>query len=364
MSKSKKLNRRRLGKAVKRLQNLPKGKSFFLYLQNKAKHFYYKATKSTKVAFPSTIMLELSNLCNLHCTTCPREYGYGKEMDKGVMKLEQAQKIIDEICPYIDSIGLTGMGETLLFKDLSNIVDYIHSKNKGIIISFSTNAMLPNFIEIVRPLINKVATIQISIDGLNEIFELIRLNAKFDILDKNLRELSNLCKNTSTELMLNMVITKENYMQMSDMFFYTQEVGIKYLNFTLLNLSALTDISTDYYDFYHSKDFVDVLKKIESTAKENPQVIVSNWDYRSKNSFRKCSYPWTHFYISWDGFVVPCCAKPFPKSFNFGNVFVDKFISILNNDLYRNFRQMWFDDQTPDFCKKCNYIDLKPINYD
>ena len=354
---SKKLSIRRFKKAIKRLQNLPKGKNFLLYCQNKAKYFYYKTIKSTKVALPSTIMLELTNLCNLHCTTCPREYNYGKEMNKGVMKLEQAKKIIDEVCPYIDSIGLTGMGETLLFKEMNEIVDYIQSKNKGIIISFSTNAVLPNFIDIVRPLINKVATIQISIDGLNNIYEAIRLNAKFNILDENLRELSSLCKNTSTELMLNMVVTKENYTQMSDMVSYTQEIGIKYLNLTLFNLSAVTDIPIDYYDFYHSKNFTDALQKLENTIKENPQVIVSQWDYKSKNGFRKCSYPWTHYYISWDGFVVPCCAKPFPKELNFGNIFADKFISILNNDLYRNFRQMWFENQTPDFCKKCHYID-------
>ena len=358
---SKKLNKRRLGKAVKRLQNLPKGKNFILYAKNKAKHFFYKAIKSTKVAFPSTVMLELTNLCNLHCTTCPREYNFGKEMNKGVMKLEQAKKIIDEICPYIDSIGLTGMGETLIFKEINEIVDYIQSKNKGIIISFSTNAVLPNFIEIVSPLVNKVATIQISIDGLNEIYEKIRLNSKFEILDKNLRELSNLCKNTSTELMLNMVITKENYFQMPDLVSYSQEVGVKYLNFTLFNLSAVTDISLDYYDFYNSDEFLESLKKMEVTIKENPNVAISQWDYKSQNGFRKCSYPWSHFYISWDGFIVPCCAKPFPKEFNFGNVFEEKFLTILNSEKFRNFRKIWFENKTPNFCQKCNYIELKPI---
>ena len=352
----KKLNNRRLKKAIKRLQNLPKGKNFFLYLLNKTKHFYYKATKSTKVAIPSTIMLELSNLCNLRCTTCPREYNYGKEMNKGVMKLEQAKKIIDEICPYIDSIGLTGMGETLLFKEINEITDYILSKNKGIIISFSTNAVLPDFIEISSNLINKVATIQISIDGLNDTYEAIRLNAKFDVLDKNLRELSKLCQNTSTELMLNMVVTKENYLQMPNMVSYAKEIGIKHFNFTPFNLTAVTDISIDYYDFYRSENFTNALQKLEYAIKETPEVSVSRWDFSGKSGFRKCPYPWTHFYISWDGFAVPCCAKPFPKEFNFGNVFSDKFISVLNNDLYRNFRRMWFKNETPDFCKKCNYI--------
>ena len=140
-----KMNKRKLRKAIRRLVNLPGGKFFILYVANKIKHFYLKFIKSTKVAYPSTIMLELTNHCNLACTTCPREYDYGKAMDKGNMNAESAKKIIDEVWPYLDSIGLTGMGETFLYKDLQDIVNYIKKKNKGIIISVSTNAVLPRF---------------------------------------------------------------------------------------------------------------------------------------------------------------------------------------------------------------------------
>jgi MoaA/NifB/PqqE/SkfB family radical SAM enzyme len=139
------MNIRRLKKALKRLSKLPKNKHLFFYLKNKAVHFALKITKSTKVAYPSTIMLELTNKCNLSCTTCAREYEYGKQMNQGVMDENQAKKIIDELWCYLDSVGLTGMGETFLYPDIKNMVDYIKSKNKGIIISVSTNAMIPNF---------------------------------------------------------------------------------------------------------------------------------------------------------------------------------------------------------------------------
>jgi hypothetical protein len=129
------MNKRRLKKACKRIAGLPRNKYLLKYILNKAKHLYYKIIRSTKVAYPSTIMLELTNHCNLACTTCPREYDYGKEMDKGMIAINQAKKVIDELWPYLDSIGLTGMGETFLYKDIEQIVDYIKSKNKGIIIS-------------------------------------------------------------------------------------------------------------------------------------------------------------------------------------------------------------------------------------
>jgi len=109
------MNKRRLNKAVSRLLNLPKNRFIFLYIKNKITHFYLKTKRSRKVAYPSNIMLELTNQCNLACTTCPREYDFGKAMDKGNMKVQQAKKIIDEVWPYLDSIGLTGMGDTFIY---------------------------------------------------------------------------------------------------------------------------------------------------------------------------------------------------------------------------------------------------------
>jgi len=355
------MNKRKFKKAIRRVINLPRGKYLFLYIANKIKHFYFKSIKSTRVAYPSTIMLELTNHCNLACTTCPREYDYGKAMDKGQMNLESAKKIIDELWPYLDSIGLTGMGETFLYKELDEIVDYIKNKNKGIVISVSTNAVLLNFIDQVSKVIGKIDTIQISIDGIENVYESIRKNASFQKLDENLRILSKLSENTSTDLMLNMVVTKENYVQMPLLVKYAEEIGITYLDFTLLNLASVTNIEQSYYDFYKSSDFTNVLSILEENINQTPKVIVTERNFKTNNSFQKCPFPWTHFYICWNGFIAPCCAKPFPKELNFGNVFDDSMLNILNSISYREFRNLWYKNMTPDFCCKCHFINIEPI---
>lgn len=355
------MNKRRLKKALRRLRYLPGGKYLFLYIVNKIKHFYFKSIKSAKVAYPSTIMLELTNHCNLACTTCPREYDYGKAMDKGQMNLESAKKIIDELWPYLDSVGLTGMGETFLYKELGDIVDYIKSKNKGIVISVSTNAVLPNFIEQVSKVIGKIDTIQISIDGIGDVYESIRKNASFQKLDNNLRILSKLSENTSTDLMLNMVVTKENYIQMPLLVSYAEEIGIAYLDFTLLNLASVTNIEASYYDFYKSPGFTNVLSELDEKINQTSKVTVTERNFKTNNSFQKCPFPWTHFYICWNGFVAPCCAKPFPKELNFGNVYEHSVLNVLNSNSYRNFRRLWYENMTPDFCRKCHFVNIEPI---
>ena len=348
------MNKRRLSKAITRLLNLPKGKYLFLYINNKVTHYYLKMIKSRKVAYPSNIMLELTNHCNLACTTCPREYKYGKEMDKGNMSIEKAKKIIDEVWPYLDSIGLTGLGETFLYNNISEITDYIKSKNKGIIISVSTNAVLPNFIQEVSKIINKIDTIQISIDGLGDVYESIRKKASFETLNKNIIQLAELSNLSSTTLMLNMVVTKENFSQMADLVKYASKVGIKYLDFTQFNLASVTDINVEYYKFYKSIEFTKAVEELEKTAKEYNQVNIT-YNFRTETGFQKCPFPWSHFYVCWDGSIAPCCAKPFPKQLNFGNVSDNKLISLLNSADYINFRESWFKNETPAFCQKCHF---------
>jgi len=356
------MNKRKWKKAIKRITYLPQNRYFFPYSFNKLKHFYFRLIHSDRVARPSTIMLELTNHCNLRCTTCPREYAFGKEMDKGYVSPELAKKVIDELCPYLDSIGLTGMGETFMYNNIEEIVDYIKSRNNGIIISMSTNAVLPDFMQKVIPLINKVDTIQISIDGLDEIYESIRINAKFAKLKKNLAELADLCTNSETDLMLNMVVTRENYSHMAPLVEFANKIGIYYINYTLFNLGSVTDINTEYYRFYQSEDFINEMKKLRETQVKYKMIEITHWDFTSKNEFRKCMFPWTHFYICWNGYVVPCCAKPFPKELNFGNVFESNVMKILNGESFRSFRRLWYKNQTPDFCNKCHFVDLDPIN--
>lgn len=355
------MDRRKFKKGLKRLKYLPSGKYFFYYVFNKSKSVYLKISHSHKVAFPSTIMLELTNHCNLACTTCAREYDYGKNMDKGNMNLSESKKIIDDLWPYLDSIGLTGLGETFIYKEIEQIVDYIKSKNKGIIISVSTNAVLPDFINKVKPLIGKIDTIQISIDGLHDVYEKIRLKSDFNVLEDNIKKLVLMSKNSDTDLIFNMVVTKENYMHMAPLVEYASHVGINYLDFTLFNLASVSNIDRSYYQFYKSREFKDAVYDLEVKLKKHKEVNVIQKNFKTDNGFKKCPYPWSHFYVSWDGYLVPCCAKPFPKELHFGQVFKEGFMNSVNSTNMMSFRNLWYQNITPDFCQKCHFINIEPI---
>ena len=350
------MTRRRLKKMVKRAINLPRGFDFFRYMFNKIHSYYLRKSKSLKVAYPSTIMFEVTNQCNLKCITCPREYLFGEQMDKGYMNYEKLKKIVDEAYPYVDSIGLTGLGETLLYKDIINSVNYIKNKSKGIIVSCSINAHLKNTVETVKHLINKIDTIQISMDGIGEVYDKIRLRGDFNFFETNLKKIVELTNGTDTDVMLNVVIVKENYHQMSDMIEYVHNIGIKYINMIPINLVSKTNEDVSYYQFFFSEEFQKELNAAKKLAAEFKEIefVYSELSYGS--GFSSCIYPWNYFYISWDGFLPPCCAKPFPKEMTLGNVFKYGLKESLNSKEFQDFRDLSLKNLTPDFCKKCSVI--------
>ena len=355
------MTKRKLLKALQRIQHLPKGINLLRYSKNKIQTLLLDKSKSLKVSYPSSIMIELTNHCNIKCITCAREYAYGDAMAKGFLDFEKFKNIIDEIHPYVDAIGLTGLGETFLYKRIDEAVDYIKSKSKGIIISCSINAHLPKSIEIAEKLTNKIDTIQISIDGIGEVYNEVRKTADYNFFLKNTLGILEKARESNTDIMFNMVVLKENYHQMSDMLKLCDEIGVKYLNINPMNIVARTDLDNSYYDFYLSKEFKDEYFKTKKMASKYPNVELTFYDFESPASFKKCRFMWNYFYITWDGFVPPCCAKPFPKEKHFGNVFEQPLIEILNTKDYQEFRQDWFDEKNPEFCDKCFNMNLPAI---
>ncbi len=348
--------KRRLYKLIRRFKHIPDCSILLLYIKNKIKMLFLRICKEEKVAYPSAIMIELTNRCNIRCITCPREYEYGKQMNKGFMNFENFKKIIDETYPYLDSVGLSGLGETFLYKDIIPAVNYIYNKNKGIRISISINAQLDNSAQIIQSLLNKIDTIQISIDGLYDIYEKIRIGANFAKFKENLRKIVNITKSSDTDLIFYMVVFKDNYKQMIEVLKFAGAEGIKYLNYTPINLVSITDKDVSYYNFFKTDEFKKEFDKLIEGSKHINNIEVTYPNFAKIGDFNLCRFILGNFYITWDGFVPPCCTKPFPKELNFGNVFQKGLLRTLNSKEYQDFRRVLLKKKVPEFCSKCFYV--------
>jgi radical SAM protein with 4Fe4S-binding SPASM domain len=342
------------GKAARRALGLPRGRDFFTYARNRAAFVLAGRRKDLVLPHPTSIMLEVTNLCQLRCVTCPREYAFGKAMDKGHVDLAAAKNLIDQCHIYLDSIGLTGLGETLLYPHLVELVEHIRRRSKGVHIFISTNAQQPDAAAIVDRIADKIDSLQISIDGCGEAFEGVRRNSNWERYLANVKEIARITRGRRARVKLNMVVLKANYHQMSDVVRLARSLGIPEVHFNTFNLVA-NDLDTSYYAFYHTADFRGALEEAARVA-DREGVVLGIDDVTSPRSFSRCPFPWNHFYVTWDGFLVPCCAKPFPKEKHFGNAFESSLRDCVNTLEFQQFREMSKRGVTPAFCARCHVV--------
>lgn len=351
------LNKRRRKLLWTALKRIRFNADLLKYTLNRCSILRHNRMKTTKVFHPTNAMIELGNVCNLHCVMCPREYQYGKDMDKGFMPVDKAKSIIDELIPYLDSIGLTGLGETLLYPDLLEVVQYIKHRKPSVVITISTNAHFKGYWDKMEPLLPYLDNIQFSVDGIGQVYEQIRPNTHFSEISANIEK--TIHNAPHIQYMLNFVISKLNYTDMPNILSFAHEKGIHYVNFNCMSVASMPDRTRDYYDFFVSDEYKDVCNIVRKKGNEYADMEVTGMEYPQNGEFRDCIFPWQYPYITWNGYYVPCCGKPFPKLLNFGNVFTDGGVmKVLNSKKAQSFRRMWQANKAPQFCHNCQLVNF------
>lgn len=354
-----KITKRHIQLGLKWLKGMRPNYQLLLYLQNQLRWMRFDKHQKVVIPYPKGIMLELGNRCNLHCITCPREYQFGKQMDQGFMPLENAKKIIDELAPYLTSIGLTGLGETLLYPHLLEVVQYIKQKRPNLITTISTNAHFVGCVEKMIPLLPYLDSVQFSVDGVGAVYETIRPNTDFAFIEDNIRRIVQ-AGNGNTSFMINTIITPENCAGLENIIDFADQLGIPYVNYDRINLASIKELDRKAYtQFFHGETYRQLLAALDEKTGKHPGLTFNHETQEGQGCFQDCSFPWFHQFITWDGYMVPCCIKPFPKEHNFGNVFTDGGVmTVLNSPKYQAWRKLWQKNQTPKFCEQCNNICL------
>ena len=129
---------------------------------NRVKHLI---EKSKRIAFPMTLNLSLSSLCQARCIYCPTDRGKG--IDPPVMSFETAKKVIDEAARegFEGTVRFSENGEALLNKDFFEVFEYFSatlSKSRSILY---TNMALLDQETGMRLLKYKLDELHLNIDG-------------------------------------------------------------------------------------------------------------------------------------------------------------------------------------------------------
>lgn len=158
-----------------------RGKGYlFRYLLNRFKWHYYPRLHYVS-KFPDHVDIEISTHCNMRCPMCyTRTKEFKNRVRRQFMSFDLFKKIVDECASYnIFSIRLSLRGESFIHPEVIKMIRYAHDKGIKEISSLTNGlALTPELFE--RAMDAGLTWLTISIDGIDKMYESIRIPAKFD----------------------------------------------------------------------------------------------------------------------------------------------------------------------------------------
>lgn len=313
-------------------------------------------------AFPSSLQLEPSNICNLKCNMCALNYMKRK---RGTMEFSLFKKVIDEIKPSY--LCLTGYTDAFMNKDIFKMISYAE---KFSTVKIDTNATLLNEETIQGILTSKLDILSISLDSTNKKnFESIRKGANLDNVMKGIEILSDYRRKMKSNLQIHFAITiqKKNMGDLLEVLKFAKKIGADYTGVTFMTNYGVNE--KKFKDLQISKQDIPRLKIIINEAKSFVKKSNLNASFASIELFFKhdadyeklamltpCYYSWYSAYISYEGDVFSCgCA--YDGQIKFGNLKGKTFREIWHSKEYQGFRRKMRKGKFG-FCSKCVFSDM------
>jgi MoaA/NifB/PqqE/SkfB family radical SAM enzyme len=302
---------------------------------------------------PSFLQLEPTTKCNLSCAHCSRK-DLTPERKDGALSFDAFKKVVEPLSS-LQAIQFQGMGEPLACQDLPGMVQY--TKGRRITAMLTTNASLlsPEHVLSLLPFITNVA---ISLDGIDEeAVSRLRPGASWATILRNIFTLLGGRSALGYNVGYNSVVSSDNIDDLEKIFAFTVATRPNALNMAFVenwNVSGQAN-----YD-----SAVEFIRKSLAVEPVIRQKIVAALPDLKKNSIGayyrpparrdgRCWWPLFGVFVTYDGYVTPCCIRMQPEIFNFGNVFESSLLDIWFSERYQQFRSDFFNGESTVVCDGC-----------
>lgn len=319
---------------------------------------------------PVCLYLEVTNRCNLLCTTCPRTY---EELEPPAdMSWELFTSIVDQM-PTLTRAVLHGVGEPMLVPHLPRMVRYL--KDRGVYVLFNTNGTVLSERNGRALIAAELDELRVSFDASNrESFKAIRGRDYFGRIVRNVRAFRDLQeRERHAKPLVSAWLTglKETVEELPAFVKLAAEIGVKevYLQrLVFFDQSAIGKAKPDQALFERmTRDEAACLKQAEDLARSlgitfsasgaasEPGMSLKNTDGGSPWSL--CRRPWSLMYFTANGRALPCCIAPFSQhgyeNYTLGDATQETLREIWNGPAYRDFRAALLSDRPPATCASC-----------
>ena len=340
---------------INKLRNVLLKRKRLPYLSEISLVFRRNFFKSEVMPLPTFVQIEPTTKCNLECKFCSRHSLNKSRLNKD-LNLEQFEYILSKI-PTLKKIKLQGLGEPLLNKEISKILNVAKDSKK--IISLISNGLMFKKVDI-DPLLQILDCFYISIDSLDlSSFSEIRggasLKEVIENIDFIIRKRNEF--KSSTRVGINFVITHLNYKELFELERFVRDHKID-----ILSLIEVENWHTPVEEsFKEAKGYIKSARAISGEVRNAIKIIEGKLEKTpveleyadSKKRKMTCRWPFDYCFITVDGFVTPCCIRSNPDIINFGNIYKEDFKTIWNGKKYREFRRTFIKNLPNSVCDCC-----------
>jgi MoaA/NifB/PqqE/SkfB family radical SAM enzyme len=306
---------------------------------------------------PVCLYLEVTNRCNLLCTTCPRTY---EELEPPAdMSWDLFASIVDQV-PDLARAVLHGVGEPMLVANLPRMVRYL--KDRRVYVLFNTNGTVLSERN-GRALIDAgLDELRVSLEASNrESFTAIRGRDYFGRILRNMRafrELQEREGHTTPRVSVWLTGLRESVEQLPAFVQVAAEIGVKEVYLQRLVFfaeSAIGKAQPDQALFERlTQEEAAYLKQAEDLAREPELSLKGSGD---GSPWSLCRRPWSLMYFTANGRALPCCIAPFSQhgydNYTLGHAGHQSLREIWNGPAYRDFRAALLSDKPPESCANC-----------
>lgn len=283
--------------------------------------------------FPSQILMDITEVCNLACTHCPHpdfkhSHHYGARYLDPVLN----EKMVDEVRRYghglTQYIRYASNGEPLIHPQGYDMIEHA-VRESGVMVTLTTNGTIMNEKRTGKLLAAGVHLIDISIDAFKpDTYSRIRVNGDLRVTRANVLRLISWIRESraKTKVVVSFVEQPENAAEAQDFDSYWKDQGADYV--VIRRLHSCSGAKIELADLRR--------KLIEQTTR------------------RPCLYPWERIVINAKGDLAFC-----PSDWVHGSTVIDyrttTIVETWQGDFYRRLRKAHLDNNfsAHGFCKQC-----------
>ena len=319
---------------------------------------------------PVCLYLEVTNRCNLLCTTCPRTY---VELEPPAdMSWELFTSIVDQM-PNVQRAVLHGVGEPMLVKNLPQMVRYL--KDRGIYTLFNTNGTLLTERNGRAMIDAGLDEMRVSLDASNPTSYLAVRGKNYfaRILHnvKRFREIQEREGHALPKVSAWLTGLKETIGELPEFVRVAADIGVKEVYLQRLvffedESIGLARPDQALYEQMNAEEAVHIAEAERLAASLGMTFSASGSASEPGMSLKRqedglpwslCRRPWSVMYFTANGRALPCCIAPFSQrgyeNYTLGDATKESLRDIWNGVSYADFREALLSDAPPKACASC-----------